>query len=59
MDKRRERAGQEAEIERRTGGRGERREERGEMCFSIKIMYWVCIVFSYRLKTLLKFNGLS
>jgi hypothetical protein len=30
MDKRRERAGQEAEIERRTGGRGERREERGE-----------------------------
>jgi hypothetical protein len=42
MDKRRERAGQEAEIERRTGGRGER-------CFSIKIMYWVCTVFFYAL----------
>jgi hypothetical protein len=48
MDKRRERAGQEAEIERRTGGRGERRE-RGERCFSIKIMYWVCTVFPYAL----------
>jgi hypothetical protein len=41
----RERAGQEAEIER--DERSE--EERGERCFSIKIMHWVCTVFPYAL----------
>jgi hypothetical protein len=38
-----ERAGQEAEME-----RDERvEEERGERCFSIKIIHWVCTVFPY------------
>jgi hypothetical protein len=34
--------------DRETNGR-KRREERGERCFSIKIMYWVCTVFPYAL----------
>jgi hypothetical protein len=46
----RERAG-ERELDKRqrwreTNGR-KRREERGERCFSIKIMHWVCTVFPY------------
>jgi hypothetical protein len=48
----RERAG-ERELDKRqrsreTKGR-KRREERGERCFSIKIMHWVCTVFPYAL----------